>query len=977
MRNDSCCGFGNWLLIAAAGLAPFFVNADVCWDEAFISGHTPGEKCFFAPGEEMAFTLKIEGAKGELPPDAFFVKWTRTGDDGKTETGKVAASLTEPFTVKTRLDQPGFVRLEAEVVDRAGRRVPKKHRWEKRVFFGGGAGVDVDKLAGWPEPADFDAHWYAEKAKLAALPMKTLEKREIGCSNPGLRLFAVKVNVPDGYLPMTGYLVVPKAASVTAPTKATVQFMGYGNEPQRIAADLTNRVDGVRLVVNRHGEELGNEDPAYRKQFETCPRIISPDYFRGMVFRDLRALQFVKSLPEWNGRELVASGGSGGGMQALWMGALDEDVSLVDCNAPCFGNLGGFRLGQLKAGFRPAWSDEVAYYDICNFARRIRREVKITFAGLGDYTSPPNSLAIVWNNLRCKKEITWYQGCTHGWRPSGMARVTLRDDGGWTDRTAEGDPLDRVRTALARGERKVTIPRGRYYVSPKDFSDDSHRREDAPDTLPARPRAGEGDVYLKLRGVKDFEIDFGGSELVGLVRTRMLDLEGCTNVTIRGLYVDYKTLPFTQAVIRKVDAEKSWDVEIVDGYPGDDAPGGQFIDNHDSFWPIQAYDGKTYELKNKMRFQDNVAIRRTGPRTFRISGGKDRRGDVGDIAVWSLKEPGRKTLPECIHLDRCANCTFSDVTEFATAHGRSFIEFFSASNRYERCRVVRCPPRLDTAKRALPRLRSGNHDGFIGKCDFVGPRLVECRAEYHCDDSVNISGMYSLVTEVGSDGELRTLRDWFNAGLRVGDSVQVMYPDGTCPPDSTVVSVRPLGPATAADAAKAAKLGIVFGLAKGLKEAFAVRLDRAIPGLGPGAIVMSNAMAGDGFLIRNCTFGSTRARGLLLKASRGRVESSTIRHAVSVTTEYDWLSGGCSSDLVFVNNRVFDGVRIGGSACSTAKAKELPASAHRNLVFDANTVFTGAFLGVGCTGLTLRGNAIAPLPDGRDVVLRNCEDVRK
>lgn len=184
--------------------------------------------------------------------------------------------------------------------------------------------------------------------------------------------------------------------------------------------------------------------------------------------------------------------------------------------------------------------------------------------------------------------------------------------------------------------------------------------------------------------------------------------------------------------------------------------GNEPIDAHDPFWPILVYDGKTYELKNPMRFRDGIAVVRTAPGRFRISGGLNRKGNVGDVAVWSVRE-SRKVANECFVTLRTKNCRFEGVTFYATPHGR-IIEAFCTSNSYVNCRMVRRPPAEDVRPRGMPRLRSGNHDFIIAKCGSVGPQIIGCTAEYHCDDCVNISGMYCLVTEV-KGRELRVLKD--------------------------------------------------------------------------------------------------------------------------------------------------------------------------------------------------------------------------
>ena len=66
-------------------------------------------------GETIRFDFFLDGVK-ELPEAAaanapLKVKWTRTGDDGRKETGVNEISLDKGFTVETKLDVPGIVHL--------------------------------------------------------------------------------------------------------------------------------------------------------------------------------------------------------------------------------------------------------------------------------------------------------------------------------------------------------------------------------------------------------------------------------------------------------------------------------------------------------------------------------------------------------------------------------------------------------------------------------------------------------------------------------------------------------------------------------------------------------------------------------------------------------------------------------------------------------------------------------------------------
>jgi len=510
---------------------------------------------------------------------------------------------------------------------------------------------------------------------------------------------------------------------------------------------------------------------------------------------------------------------------------------------------------------------------------------------------------------------------------------------------ADVDPVVYVKDALAKGRSTIVVPKNVYEIEP-----------DGP----------QESVYFRLRGLRDVTIDFSGSKLIGKVATTLFSIEGCTNLVLRNFTVDYSFLPFTQAVIEKMDAEKNWDVRVIDGYPVPDITyGAGGLKGHNDFWPIQVYDGKTHEWVNPLRFLDGVAIVRTGERTYRITGGIDRTGKAGDIAVWSIKQRDRPTIGECFLSRGCANCLFEDITLYSTPHmGRAFIEFDACGNVYRRCRLRRCPPEEDTVRRGLKRLRSGSYDGFICKNSYKGFTLDDCEVAYNCDDCVNISGMYCLVS--ACDGErLRVLGNWMDVVCNAGDAVQVMDYDGTTL-EAVVKEWKAAGTVNAEerkwlDDDKASGLSLELG--KGVRKAFDVALDRPLR-LKRGAVIISHNRMGDGFRIVNCRFGHSRVRGLLLKASHGLVENCVIEDCaagIAISTEYNWLSGGCSSDVT-VRGCTIRGNRGRTVAVSgtSASRKPLAAGAHRNIVFERNRFEGGCGIAlVGCSDCTFAGNSWA------------------
>ena len=101
-----------------------------------------------------------------------------------------------------------------------------------------------------------------------------------------------------------------------------------------------------------------------------------------------------------------------------------------------------------------------------------------------------------------------------------------------------------IATALDAGNKRIVIPPGRYRVEAE--------------------RGG----HLVFSDLTNVEIVAENVELVCTSTIRAVLFEKCTNVTLRGLTVDYDPLPFTQGRIVALAPDKSWiDFEVAQGYP--------------------------------------------------------------------------------------------------------------------------------------------------------------------------------------------------------------------------------------------------------------------------------------------------------------------------------------------------------------------------------------------------------------------------
>ena len=173
------------------------------------------------------------------------------------------------------------------------------------------------------------------------------------------------------------------------------------NQPKEYYDNFTNEI--------KSNGQIYAFDPKQNSNPETA-------YFNGMAMRVMRSLEFLKSLPQWDGKNLTAAGGSQGGLQTVWAAGLDSDVTLAKPDIPWCSDMKGDSKGRIRGWF-PPYVDALGYYDTINHAKRIKCPVEITRAGLGDYTCPPSGVAILYNNIKSPKKIRWFQGSTHGYVP--------------------------------------------------------------------------------------------------------------------------------------------------------------------------------------------------------------------------------------------------------------------------------------------------------------------------------------------------------------------------------------------------------------------------------------------------------------------------------------------------------------------------------------------------------------------------------
>ncbi len=431
----------NKLMLTTGVVAMAFAAWANEFDAVVVSGTTDrANPVGYRVGDEITFTFGFDPCPAALTNGTCRFSWRLRADGVKGEERGAIPLDGRPLQLKTKAAHPGFVMVEARVVDAADQPIRRDGAaagapgWEggsNELFFYGAAGIDLEKLVqAHAEPEDFDQFWARQKARLAAVPVQAKITPVESPDGAPYELALVKVDCA-GPRPCFGWLMKPRKAAKGS-LKVTLEVHGYGawNRQGKPSADAY-RPDRVFLAMNAHGCDPTLPD-AYYDAFRDGVRTPRYDYafspyqneypegcyFNGMALRVIRAIEFLKTLPEWNGKDVEVEGGSQGGLQTMWAAALADGVTVARPSVPWCCDFGADAVQRIVADWRIPYTDALRYYDAVNMAKRAKCRVEITRAGLGDTCCVPSTIAVLYNALPAdRRSIVWVQGSRHGYVP--------------------------------------------------------------------------------------------------------------------------------------------------------------------------------------------------------------------------------------------------------------------------------------------------------------------------------------------------------------------------------------------------------------------------------------------------------------------------------------------------------------------------------------------------------------------------------
>lgn len=275
------------------------------------------------------------------------------------------------------------------------------------------------------EPKDFNTFWQGNLDELAKLPLTyTKEIAKEYCTDK-VDCYLVKIPVSRRKQCVYGYLFYPKNAQ---PGKHPVVLCPPGAGIKTIKEPLRHKYyaenGSIRLEIEIHGL-----DPRLPKEtFDDISRAFNSDptgylengidnrdryYMKHVYLALVRCIDLLTSLPEWDGRNVAVQGGSQGGALALVAAGLDKRVNLCVVNHPALSDMAGYtekgrtggypHFNRMTGLYTPDNISTMAYYDVVNFARKVKATTYMTW-GYNDNTCPPTTSYAVWNTLNCEKE---------------------------------------------------------------------------------------------------------------------------------------------------------------------------------------------------------------------------------------------------------------------------------------------------------------------------------------------------------------------------------------------------------------------------------------------------------------------------------------------------------------------------------------------------------------------------------------------
>ena len=376
-------------------------------------------------GEEAAFTVTATTGGVAVADGLVDVTLDNFGPNVQLS-NRVDLAKGNPFTVKGRLSEPGFLRLTLNATGAT-------RAW--------GVGYEPERIEkGSPSPDDFDAFWSAARAKLAKeVPLDAKMTKVAERSTEDFDYY--RISFATFGRRVYGYMSVPTDKSKAPyPVEFSVSAAGFGG--------WTNDMGGEKKLIkvffsvypwapHWDWQALGLKtaydymNEAYDRKFgcgRYCTAGLSKsreEYFFYPVLLGIdRAVDWVAARPDVDRSRFWYQGTSQGGGFGFYLTGLNHTFTRAAFFVPAITDTMGYRKGRQSGWPQPVEShgeaDRAAvertapYFDGANFASRIACPVRVA-VGFADMTCAPCAVYAAYNEIRAAdKGIAHGFGMGHG-----------------------------------------------------------------------------------------------------------------------------------------------------------------------------------------------------------------------------------------------------------------------------------------------------------------------------------------------------------------------------------------------------------------------------------------------------------------------------------------------------------------------------------------------------------------------------------
>lgn len=348
-------------------------------------------------GEDALFTARVT-RNGE--PVAEGRLELRLSIEGAGET--IASQVFDlagggPLQISGTLNKPGFLYCQAKLTQNTEKGAA--------VSAWNSAGYDVDKLAPTGTmPGDFESFWKETLDRARQLPADVELQELKAFSNDKATYYRFSVNTLNNER-LYGFLGIPAGPG---PFPAIVLYPGAGpGWSAPIDLGLSPR-GAITLMMNVHNYPVSESPAEAQKQLEEliASRNAANALSVGEASRETqrfytvligcsRAVDYICSRSDWDGKRLVVTGTSLGGFLTLATAGLCPDkVSCAISGVPARCDLLRNRHDADSAALKAP-----VYFDSSSFARLIRCPVHMA-VGFADGSCPPAKVFSAYNSVR-------------------------------------------------------------------------------------------------------------------------------------------------------------------------------------------------------------------------------------------------------------------------------------------------------------------------------------------------------------------------------------------------------------------------------------------------------------------------------------------------------------------------------------------------------------------------------------------------